>query len=145
MVIHNFTIDEYRELKKLFSENEWIEKREEIIGKAGKEHLPKIFNEEKMYDRLLESVKGSYISTLMTYDSVLGKLYPKEILEMYEKYLNSCAKRTADRKTYQSWVRTLERMKGFKGGKAAVERIISEWRTMYRNRPAMLDELSKIG
>ena len=144
LVIHHFSISEYRELKKLFSEDEWQKKREEIIRMVGKEHLPEIFNEEKMYDKLLESMKGKYINVLMTYDSILGKYYPQEVLGMYENYLNSCAERTADRKIYQSWVRILEHMKIFNGGTVTVEKIISEWRLKYRNRPAMLDELSKI-
>ena len=79
----------------------------------------------------------------MKYDNVLGKLYPEEVIEMYEKYLNRTAVQTADRKTYQEWVSILNRMKKFTGGESAVERLKNDWQVKYKNRRALMDELKK--
>ena len=79
----------------------------------------------------------------MKYDNVLGKLYPQEVVGMYEKYLNITAVQTADRKTYQEWVSIMNRMKKFTGRESAVERLKNDWQVKYKNRRALMDELKK--
>ena len=143
LVIKDFNISEYRELKKLYSENEWFSEREKIFKEIYERHLPEIYYEEKMYDKLLKIVLKSSVYLLMKYDNVLGKLYPEEVVGMYEKYLNQTAVQTADRKTYQEWVSILKRMKKFTGGEIAVEKIKADWQVKYKNRRALMDELKK--
>ena len=79
----------------------------------------------------------------MKYDNVLGKLYPEEVVGMYEKYLGKTAVQTADRKIYREWVSILNRMKKFTGGEIAVEKIKADWQVKYKNRHALMDELKK--
>ena len=143
LVTKYFNISEYRELKKLYSENEWFSEREKIFKEIYERHLPEIYYEEKMYDKLLKIVLKSSVYLLMKYDNVLGKLYPEEVVGMYEKYLNRTAVQTADRKTYQEWVSILNRMKKFTGGESAVEKIKADWQVKYKNRRALMDELKK--
>ena len=143
LVIKDFNISEYRELKKLYSENEWLSEREKIFKEIYERHLPEIYYEEKMYDKLLKIVLKSSVYLLMKYDNVLGNLYPEEVVGMYEKYLNQTAVQTADRKTYQEWVSILKRMKKFTGGESAVEKIKADWQVKYKNRRALMDELKK--
>ena len=144
LVINDFNIDEYRELKHLYSESEWLSEREKIFKETSKQNLPAIYNEEKLYDRLLKIVLKSSVALLMQYDNVLGKLYPEEVIGMYEKYLNKISTQTADRKIYQEWVSILNRMKKFNGGESAVEKIKDDWKVKYKNRRALMDELKKV-
>ena len=144
LVINDFNIDEYRELKHLYSESEWLSEREKIFKETSKQNLPAIYNEEKLYDRLLKIVLKSSVALLMQYDNVLGKLYPEEVIGMYEKYLNKISTQTADRKAYQDWVSILNRMKKFNGGESAVEKIKDDWKVKYKNRRALMDELKKV-
>ena len=143
LVTKYFNIDEYRELKKLYSESEWLSERKKIFKETSERNLPEIYYEEKLYDKLLKIILKSSVYLLMKYDNVLGKLYPEEVVEMYEKYLNKTAVQTADRKTYQEWVSILNRMKKFTGGEIAVEKIKADWQVKYKNRHALMDELKK--
>ena len=144
LVTKYFNIGEYRELKKLYSESEWLSEREKIFKEIDERHLPEIYYEEKMYDKLLKIVLKSSVYLLMKYDDVLGKLYPEEVVGMYEKHLNQTAVQTADRKTYQEWVSILNRMRKFTGGEIAVEKIKADWQVKYKNRRALVDELKKV-
>ena len=51
---------------------------------------------------------------------------------------------TSDRKNYAHLVSLLRRMQQIKGGLKLVEQIADEWKTKYKNRPAMMDELRKL-
>lgn len=54
------------------------------------------------------------------------------------------AVRTGDRKHYAQLVLFLRQMQKIKGGTKLVEQISVEWKTKYKNRPAMMDELKKL-
>ena len=139
-------VDDFKELKGLYSIEEWEKVREQIF-----ESLPKyacieeLYKEEKLYDRLLECVlKAPNVYVLQKYEKDLREDYPQEILQKYADDVNKMAVRAADRKQYQYWVAILRRMTKIKGGKEKVREITEHWRTAYRNRPALMDELNKL-
>ena len=136
----------YRELKKQYSKEEWLQKREELFEKLpARAHADQLYQEEKMYDRLLDYVMESIgIFGLQQYGDVLQEHYPKEILEKYKMELETMVIHSGDRKKYQYLVSILRSMKGIKGGAQVVDQIVEEWRRRYRNRPAMMDELSRL-
>ena len=136
----------YRELKEQYSKEEWLQKREELFEKLpARAHADQLYQEEKMYDRLLDYVMESIgIFGLQQYGDVLQEHYPKEILEKYKMELETMVIHSGDRKKYQYLVSILRSMKGIKGGAQVVDQIIEEWRRRYRNRPAMMDELSRL-
>lgn len=139
-------LDIYKELKAQYSEEEWLTKREELFKKLpANAHIDRMYKEEKLYDRLLAYVlKSSGLYAVQTYENVLKKEYPKQILNKYQDEVNKMASYTGNRKHYACLVALLRRMKRIKGGTAIVETIVEEWRIKYRNRPAMMDELSKL-
>ena len=136
----------YRELKGQYTPDEWLVKREEIFKKIpDRVKVNKLYQEEKLYDRLLASVletPGLYV--LQQYEKVLKKEYPEQILGKYQDELNQMAIHTSSRKNYAYLVSLLQRMQQIKGGKKLVGQMVSEWRMKYRNRPAMMDELGKL-
>ena len=107
--------------------------------------MAELYKEEKLYDRLLAYVlKSSGLYAVQSYENVLKKEYPKQILSKYQDEVNKMASCTGNRKHYADLVALLRRMKQIKGGSEIVETIVEEWKIKYRNRPAMMDELSKL-
>lgn len=139
-------LDIYKELKAQYSEKEWLIKREELFKKLpANAHIDRLYKEEKLYDRLLAYVlKSSGLYAVQSYENVLKKEYPKQILSKYQDEVNKMASCTGNRKHYADLVALLRRMKQIKGGSEIVETIVEEWKIKYRNRPAMMDELSKL-
>ena len=139
-------LDIYKELKAQYSETEWLIKREELFKKLpANAHIDRLYKEEKLYDRLLAYVlKSSGLYAVQSYENVLKKEYPKQILSKYQGEVNKMASCTGNRKHYADLVALLRRMKRIKGGSEIVETIVEEWKIKYRNRPAMMDELSKL-
>lgn len=139
-------LDIYKELKAQYSEKEWLIKREELFKKLPPNaHIDRLYKEEKLYDRLLAYVlKSSGLYAVQSYENVLKKEYPKQILSKYQGEVNKMASCTGNRKHYADLVALLRRMKRIKGGSEMVETIVEEWKIKYRNRPAMMDELSKL-
>lgn len=69
----------------------------------------------------------------------------QQIEEVRKKYWNNLAVRkycmdTSNRKQYIYMVSLLQRMQQIKGG----TKIVEDWKEKYKNRPAMMDELSKL-
>lgn len=139
-------LDLYRELKKQYSTDEWLIKREEIFKKLpANAHVERLYKEEKLYDRLLTYVlNSSGLYALEEYERVLKKDYPEQILGKYSEEVNKMAMYTSDRKHYAYLVSLLRKMQYLKGGVALVEQIAAEWKVKYKNRPAMMDELGKL-
>ena len=139
-------LEQYKELRALYSPEEWVDRREIIFGKLpAYARLDRFYREEKLYDRLMAYVQNSYgLSMLQEYEDVLQNVYPMQLLEKYEKEVKQMAAGSGGRKQYSQLVYLLRRMQQIEGGKKAVEAIVAEWRVKYRNRPAMMDELRKL-
>lgn len=135
----------FRELKSQYSEAEWIIKREELFKRLpSNADIDKLYEEEKLYDKLLEYVINyPGLDALENYDIVLANDYPLQILNKYKDELNKMTIRPSNREKYADMVLFLHRMKHFKGGLEVVEEIVLEWKTKYNNRRAMMDELRK--
>ena len=136
----------YRELRKQYTADEWLVKREEIFGKLpAYAHVERLYKEEKLYDRLLTYVLNSPgLYALQEYEKVLKNDYPEQILNKYKDEVSKMAVHTSNRKNYAHLVSLLRKMQQMKGGSKLVEQIAAEWKVKYRNRPAMMDELRKL-
>lgn len=136
----------YRELKKQYTADEWLVKREEIFRKLpAYANVGRLYKEEKLYDRLLVYVLNSPgLCALQEYEKFLKKEYPEQILNKYKDEVRKMAVHTSDRKNYAHMVFLLRKMQQMKGGSKIVEQIVAEWRIKYKNRPAMMDELRKL-
>lgn len=136
----------YRELKKQYTADEWLIKREEIFEKLpAYSNVDRLYKEEKLYDRLLSDVLNAPgLYALQEYEKILKNEYPEQVLNKYNDEVNKMAMHTSDRKQYAQLVSLLRKMKHMKGGAELVEQIAAEWKVKYKNRPAMMDELSKM-
>lgn len=139
-------LETYRELKQQYTEEEWLKQREIIFEKLSRyAGVDQLYKEEKLYDRLLDYVLESPgLYKVQEHTEILKEKYPEQILHKYKEELNMMAVRSGNRKKYQEMAAVLRRMKQIKGGTKVVEDIVDKWGRLYRNRPAMLDELAKL-
>ncbi|SDX98906.1 hypothetical protein SAMN05421736_10186 [Evansella caseinilytica] len=116
--------DIFKELKSLYPEEQWEEKRETIFKKLPPyASVDKLYEFEKLYDRLLKRVLDSTGLYLLTeYETCLKKLYPQELLNKYETVVRDMASHTSDRKRYREIVAILRRMQKYPEGKSGPNR-----------------------
>ncbi|MCD7808337.1 MAG: SWIM zinc finger family protein [Erysipelotrichaceae bacterium] len=137
-------LDYYRELKSLYSSDEWVMIRNEIFEKSPR-NIYDLYQEEKIYDKLLDYVLNSRgLYTITEYLDDLKDIYPTQLLDKYQTELNKEARHTASRTEYHEWVNYLRRMKEIEGGDKVVQQIVDDWKVKYKNRRALMDELSKL-
>ena len=139
-------VELYKELKSIYTDKEWRKEREIVFSKLSPyREMDKLYELEGLYDRLIELVLKSHgLYMVMEYEETLKKIYPKELLNKYENTIKTMATNTSGRANYIELVSILRRMKKYPKGKEKVSEIVSDWRLRYRNRPAMMDELSKL-
>ncbi len=148
-----FSMKYYRKLKSTYSKDEWQNKSDKIINHLqGKDQrggydeltaLAKIFIEEKYLSRLLKLVQinSGRINLIDDYAIHLQKLYPAEILSLYDEGIKEYAKSTG-REIYNEIVGYMKKMEKIKGGKGKVKALIKYFREQYQNRRAMMEILN---
>ena len=139
-------VELYKELKSIYADKEWVEKREIIFSKLSPYRgSDKLYELEGLYDRLIDVVINSHgLYMLMEYEEILKDIYPRELLNKYENTVKAMATNTSNRIHYREIVSILRRMEKHPKGKLKVSEIVSDWKLRYRNRPAMMDELSRL-
>ncbi|MCD7808338.1 MAG: SWIM zinc finger family protein [Erysipelotrichaceae bacterium] len=139
-------VDDFKELKALYTNEQWQEIREGIFMIIHDDcDMAPLYKEEKIYDCLLDIVlNDSGLYKLWQYEDVLKEVFPQELLQKYTKELNEMAYRSATRRQYQQWVQYMEKMKKIDGGEKAIQQIVNDWKVRYRNRPALMEELSRL-
>ena len=81
---------------------------------------------------------------LKQYSHLLKDEYPEQLLHMYRVAVEKEAEHARNRSYYHQLVRDLRTMKRIDGGDKVVDEIIKKWKDQYKNRTAMMDELSRI-
>lgn len=136
----------YRELKAYYGTDEWPTVREKLFADTTQYYLPEFYAEDKLYSRLMEYVSHeATISVLRKYEYLLVEQYPEQILRIYTDSLINAAQRSADRKCYREWAYCLKHMATIEGGTEIAQALATKWKSEYKNRPAMMEELRKAG
>ena len=137
----------FNELKALYNEDEWAEKRELIFEQANTHYSGKddLFINEGLYDRLLDfAVKTAGTHMVQKHHDVLLEKYPEAVLNKYEMEIENMAARASNRKNYWTVVNSLRGMRELPGGEDRVNALAEKWKEKYKQRPAMMDELAKL-
>ena len=139
-------IEEYVELKNLYTSEEWDKERDSIIKQINSDwFLCAIYAQENLHKELLDSIiKSNDKSLLKQYTRLLKDEYPKQLLHMYRVAVEKEAEHARNRSYYHQLVEDLKVMKSITDGDKVVDEIIKKWKVQYRNRSAMIEELSKI-
>ena len=144
------SISYYYKLKKLIHPTKWTTFLMKLIthkdfGKDACSNLSQIYFEEKRYTELfntLNKANTSLLSALEKYAACLTEDQQIILINKIEKALVSFAEHQMGRNYYKDLANRLKILKGCCAlGKASTEKLVSQFRMNYRNRPAMLDEL----
>lgn len=147
-----YDIDIYKKIKHLYSKQDWLKERENIINRILNEpkgylyftDLLNIYIEEKNYDDIYNMVKDKDMNTIMRYEQYLLPKYNKELISIYVKCCKSFASKAFNRNMYRELARDMLHIKKMKNSENEYTKLLEEMREKYRNKPAMQDELSQV-
>ena len=142
----------YDRYKRCFTAKEWPQEAQNIINrirrsKNGRNYalaLPQIYVREKHWQDLLAYVqKNNSLGTLEEFTKYLKTYFPEELAKLYEKVIIDELAPQMGRANYQYLCRFLRRFQKI-GHKDRAAKLVVELSEKYRNRPAMLEELSRV-
>lgn len=144
LFFNDTNIEDYIELRSCYNDKEWIEERDSIIQQLTPGwFLCEILETEHLYEQLIDVLLRSDDKYLLhQFTDILSKKYPEQLLQVYRESVEKQAESTGSRKHYYQIVEELRIMKSISGGDKVVDEIIKKWKIQYKNRSAMMDELS---
>lgn len=147
-ICRNGSMEYYHKLKKLVPEKDWKPFLDNMLDQVAVNGIKAdIYAEEKNYDQLFALIKSSdgtsRLSMLQRYAKVLPSDFGPALLEICAPDLESYAEQNMGRKYYSYVADILRTMQNLKGGKEAVQKLVSEFRKKYKIRRAMMEELAK--
>lgn len=146
LFFNDTNIEDYIELKSCYLDKEWIEERDSIIEQLTPgRFLCEILETEQLYEQILDVLLRSGDKYLLhQYTDILSEKYPEQLLQVYQETVEKQAESKGNRKHYYQIVEELRIMKSISGGDKVVNEIIKRWKVQYKNRSAMMDELSQL-
>ena len=121
-------MEEYIELKNLYTSEEWVKERDSIIKQINSDwFLCAIYVEENLHKQLLDSiVKSNDKHLLCQYTHLLKDEYPEQLLRMYRVAVEKEVEHARNRTYYRQLVGDLRIMKCINGGDKVVDEIIKK-------------------
>lgn len=139
-------IDTYRELRDLYTSEEWI-KEKELLMKSLSVNVRKdlFYYDDKDYEGLMRYlIQLRDLGVLEVYEDLLENDYSSQLLELYASILDEQVKNAKSRSYYKFFASTLRKMKHFKGGQEFVKSFVAKWQEKYKTRYALMEELEKV-
>jgi hypothetical protein len=140
--------EKYLELKGLYKPEEWediLKKLLPNVQENNKDLYAEILLKEDRKEELVDFVAShSGLGYLTKYEKDLKDDYPEKLLNKYCEELKTMVVKADDREKYKDIARLLRKMNTYEGGERIVRRLVEEWRTEYRRRPAFMQELDKV-
>ena len=146
LFFNDTNLEDYMELRSLFSDKEWIKERDSMIEQLTPgRFLCEILETEQLYEQLIDVLlRSGDIYLLHQYTDLLKDDYSEQLLQVYQEIVEKQAESKGSRKHYYQIVEELRIMKFITGGDKVVDEIIKRWKVQYKNRSAMMDELSQL-
>lgn len=143
--------ESYQLLKQNISVDDWSVFVENLITDVmslrswyKRECLEYIYIEEKRWASLLELLKTERsFDLLKRYEPYLKKVYPKDLVALYEQEIVDYSQYNVGRGSYQVLCQNIRRIQKL-GAAAKAAELIDYLRMTYPQRPALLDELNKL-
>lgn len=141
----------YDLLKSLISEEQWAAYVDGIIAEICQENkygafqpVAEIYIWEKQWDKLLAWLRQypDFYHIEQT-EPYLKEMYPQELAALYRDTISKYLERNVGREHYQKCCQYLRRMIKL-GARPMATELITQLQTQYRNRRALLEELSKV-
>lgn len=140
---HNVQSVKYlRRLRDFYTKKQWNTLRELYLSQHP-DLKPEIYFEEKLYDRLMDSLKEQPIEVIDHYREDMANRYPRELRELYLRYLQKLERVHPSNSLYQKMKEYLMITASIKGGKQESLKLIRQWKIKYPTRGAMLKMLEE--
>lgn len=153
LLIDNFRNEQdyYQILKENVKPEEWETVINSIVHEIktkrrwyDTELVGNIYIREEKWDKLWEMVKENPgLSVIERYETCLSKHYSEEMTDLYASQILDYLEHNMGRDQYQTACRYIRRMIKL-GGKAKADQLITQLRTLYARRPALMQELDRI-
>ena len=102
--------------------------------------------EEGMYRKLLNELEHDVdLDGLQKYEEILKSHFPEEMRNIIFACLRRAITCASTRSAYERIVTRLKRMKTYPGGEEMADQLAAEWRSSYKRRSALMDELKRAG
>ena len=137
----------YHEYKKLYSEEEWPDKRDAIFSiiPKGNYGANAIYYEEDRFDLLMDNIEaGNDAWSLREYEAVLFYKYPDRCINILVREANNQVVRANKRSSYRHLADTIRQIKRCPGGKSIAEELVRDYYAKYPRRHAMIEELERL-
>ena len=135
----------YDELRELTAKDRWAGVRAQLLGDVPYERGNTLLAHEGSLDELYARIEKHDGRDLMRFEHVLAKSHPEPYVDHYIGSALSLMDRASDRRMYQDVARDLKRAASLPGGKALARAAADEFREKYPRRPALHDELRRVG
>jgi len=144
-------------LKENYSPETWPDEYQKIVHKLTEEEKKKsswMYPENRLvptfiamqdWSRLFDYIsKRPSLDLLLQTSTHLPKSYSLQLLEMYRKAVQEYAAHNTNKTSYQTVAQVLKQMLLLEGGKPVVEKILANFRVIYKRRFALIAELNKV-
>ncbi len=149
----NNYVSYYKKLKTLVEPANWEQFLRELIREIGFEcysatcQLTEIYAMEEWYDDLFDALmhaKVNLIDALKLYAHLFDSEHQQQLVLRLEPGFRRSADSNMGRDKYQQLVRNLQELRSTcTPGKQLADKLISDFRLKYKNRPAMQQEMAK--
>ncbi|HCK87985.1 MAG TPA: hypothetical protein DHW39_04150 [Erysipelotrichaceae bacterium] len=132
-----------RELRSLCDSAEWKNARETILA-VNESLKPDVYDDEEMYDSLMEYLMHQPVEMMDRYRMKLKDLYPDALSTYYAKYLDRISCRYGNLALYRTMRTYLNILAGIPGGISKANVLIDSWMERYPTRKAMQEMLREV-
>lgn len=141
---YELNLEDYRELKSLYSPEEWAKKREKVFKTFNdKSSIADLYMEEGMYTSLLSYIdRYRSLENLHRYADKLVDRDPEGVLRAYGDVLDYLVRSKKTREYYKLLVHELHRMHRLPGGKEFADNMVQDWKKRFK-RADLLEELEQ--
>ena len=136
----------WKEYKSGFLKEEWPSACEEIFSsvKLGNYRIFPWYALEERYDLMMDALKVNFYSDhLKTYEKKLKALYPERCLTLLVADTIKMAEQSSKRADYRRVAKNLRWIQRYPGGDEKAEELANDFRTKYRQRRAMMEEIDE--
>lgn len=138
----------FKELKGcISSEAEWDRLVDLIITASKNIYFTcDVLNQEKRYEQLMQMIeRENSVSLLDKYEKQLRKTHSERMSRIYANYIIPEMDCANCRKHYIHLIQYLKKISKCENGKGEAENIARKWKTEYKRRTALMDELRNAG
>jgi len=151
LIDSHFNKKYYEIYRSTFSAEEWATELEKLIqhygGKLNNKlsfsaSIADVLVAEKADERLMTYLeKYNDVQIIDRYYAAVSVSFSERTLSLFRKTIDIFAEKNLGRDKYEYISGLLKKMQNIKGGKTVVNEMVTNYRTIYKNRPAMMEIL----